>query len=103
MAIAVAMGGNTVRRAISNRLGPRKLTPLSFADSHHHLRHQRRQSVLVRVRSWPVPAWSSCKFSLRTRAQELTSRLQWDIYDYVIYAAGQYGLRVILPLTDNYD
>jgi hypothetical protein len=28
---------------------------------------------------------------------------QWDIYDYVIYAAGQYGLRVILPLTDDYD
>jgi hypothetical protein len=28
---------------------------------------------------------------------------QWEIHDYVIYAAGQYGLRVILPLTDNYD
>lgn len=28
---------------------------------------------------------------------------QWDVYDYVIYAAGQYGLRVILPLTDDYD
>lgn len=27
----------------------------------------------------------------------------WDIHDYVIYAAGQYGLRVILPLTDDYD
>ncbi|GAA5975665.1 hypothetical protein JCM10908_005235 [Rhodotorula pacifica] len=26
----------------------------------------------------------------------------WDIRDYVIYAAGQYGLRVVLPLTDNY-
>ncbi|KAM0751781.1 glycoside hydrolase [Meredithblackwellia eburnea MCA 4105] len=25
----------------------------------------------------------------------------WDIHDYTIYAAGQYGLRVILPLTDN--
>ncbi|BGP03687.1 hypothetical protein NBRC10513v2_007421 [Rhodotorula toruloides] len=27
----------------------------------------------------------------------------WDIRDYVIYAAGQYGLRVVLPLTDNYN
>ncbi|GAA6005823.1 uncharacterized protein JCM10292_004650 [Rhodotorula paludigena] len=27
----------------------------------------------------------------------------WDIHDYVIYAAGQYGLRVIMPLSDNYD
>jgi len=27
----------------------------------------------------------------------------WDIHDYVIYAAGQYGLRVILPLTDDYN
>lgn len=26
----------------------------------------------------------------------------WDIRDYVIYAAGQYGLRIVLPLTDNY-
>ncbi|SCV72577.1 BQ2448_4114 [Microbotryum intermedium] len=28
---------------------------------------------------------------------------QLDIHDYVIYAAGEYGLKVILPLTDNYD
>ncbi|BGP43675.1 hypothetical protein JCM10449v2_007720 [Rhodotorula kratochvilovae] len=27
----------------------------------------------------------------------------WDIHDYVIYAAREYGLRVILPLSDNYD
>lgn len=27
----------------------------------------------------------------------------WDIHDYVIYAAGQYGLRVIMTLVDNYD
>ncbi|GAA6021591.1 hypothetical protein JCM10207_005077 [Rhodosporidiobolus poonsookiae] len=27
----------------------------------------------------------------------------WDIRDYVLYAAREYGLRVILPLTDNYD
>ncbi|BGP11592.1 hypothetical protein JCM10049v2_007502 [Rhodotorula toruloides] len=27
----------------------------------------------------------------------------WDIRDYVIYAAGQYGLRIVLPLTDNYN
>lgn len=27
----------------------------------------------------------------------------WDTRDYVIYAAGQYGLRVILPLTDDYN
>jgi len=27
----------------------------------------------------------------------------WDTHDYVIWAAGQYGLRVILPLTDNYS
>ncbi|GEM11162.1 (1-4)-beta-mannan endohydrolase [Rhodotorula toruloides] len=27
----------------------------------------------------------------------------WDIRDCVIYAAGQYGLRVVLPLTDNYN
>ncbi|GAA5932528.1 hypothetical protein JCM10213_005341 [Rhodosporidiobolus nylandii] len=26
-----------------------------------------------------------------------------DIRDYVLYAAREYGLRVILPLTDNYD
>lgn len=26
---------------------------------------------------------------------------QWDIRDYVLYAAKQYGLRVILTLTDN--
>ncbi|GAA5982721.1 hypothetical protein JCM11641_007767 [Rhodosporidiobolus odoratus] len=27
----------------------------------------------------------------------------WDIRDYVLYAAREYGLRVILPLTDNWD
>ncbi|GAA5915844.1 hypothetical protein JCM6882_006818 [Rhodosporidiobolus microsporus] len=27
----------------------------------------------------------------------------WDIRDYVLYAAREYGLRVILPLTDNYN
>ncbi|GAA5919240.1 hypothetical protein JCM6882_001106 [Rhodosporidiobolus microsporus] len=27
----------------------------------------------------------------------------WDIRDYVLFAAREYGLRVILPLTDNYD
>nr|AIC85594.1 psychrophilic beta-mannanase [Glaciozyma antarctica] len=32
-----------------------------------------------------------------------TFAAQWDTMDYVIYAAGQYGLRLILPLTDNYD
>ncbi|GAA5820735.1 hypothetical protein JCM10212_006727 [Sporobolomyces blumeae] len=26
----------------------------------------------------------------------------WDARDYAIYAAGRYGLRMILPLTDNY-
>lgn len=29
--------------------------------------------------------------------------LQWDIHDYVIHAAGEYGLRVVMPLTDNYQ
>ncbi|SCV71400.1 BQ2448_2988 [Microbotryum intermedium] len=28
---------------------------------------------------------------------------QLDIHDYVVYAAGQYGLRIVMPLTDNYD
>lgn len=28
---------------------------------------------------------------------------QWDVYDYALFAAREYGLRVILPLTDNYD
>jgi len=27
----------------------------------------------------------------------------WDIHDFVIHAAGEYGLRVILPLTDDYS
>jgi mannan endo-1,4-beta-mannosidase len=27
----------------------------------------------------------------------------WDSSDYVIFAAREYGLRVVLPLTDNYD
>ncbi|GJN87931.1 hypothetical protein Rhopal_000886-T1 [Rhodotorula paludigena] len=27
----------------------------------------------------------------------------WDIRDYVIYAAREYGLRLIFPLTDNWD
>ncbi|KAI5480773.1 glycoside hydrolase family 5 protein [Pseudohyphozyma bogoriensis] len=28
---------------------------------------------------------------------------QWDIHDYVVYAAGQYGLRILMTLTDNYQ
>jgi mannan endo-1,4-beta-mannosidase len=27
---------------------------------------------------------------------------QWDVRDYAIYAAGKYGLRIILPLVDNF-
>ena len=27
----------------------------------------------------------------------------WDIHSYVIFAAGEYGLRVILPLVDDYE
>lgn len=28
-------------------------------------------------------------------------RSQWDVRDYVLYAAREYGLRVIMTLTDN--
>lgn len=34
------------------------------------------------------------RFAIQQRA--------WDIRDYVLFAAREYGLRVVLPLTDNY-
>lgn len=68
MAIAVAMGGNTVRAttcgvSVGNSwsIMPR---PYVFIDDDSPL---------------------------------------WDVYDYAIYAAKQYGLRLLIPLTDNYD
>ncbi|GAA5820856.1 hypothetical protein JCM3770_007270 [Rhodotorula araucariae] len=67
LAIAVAMGANTVR-LISCGVSVGSNNPYSLEPS---------SGV------WPDVAW--------------------DIHDYVIYAAREYGLRVILPLSDNYD
>ncbi|ORY88384.1 glycoside hydrolase superfamily [Leucosporidium creatinivorum] len=66
LAIAVAMGGNTVR-----------------------------------LTSCGTSVGST--YSSETALGVFATGAHWDIYDYVIYAAGQYGLRVILPLTDDYD
>jgi mannan endo-1,4-beta-mannosidase len=63
LAIAVAMGGNTVR-----------------------------------LTSCGTSVGSS--YSVEPSLGQFTN---WDIRDYVIYAAGKYGLRVILPMTDDYD
>ncbi|KAM0754027.1 glycoside hydrolase [Meredithblackwellia eburnea MCA 4105] len=68
LAIAVAMGANTVR-----------LTSCGTSTGSQYSIEPTRAS-----------------FAAATAAQ-------WDIHDYVIYAAGQYGLRVIMPLTDDYD
>lgn len=68
LAIAVAMGANTIR-AISCATSVGSKYSIMPSQNHYYA----------------------------------TNATQWDIHDYVIYAAGQYGLRVIMPLTDNYD
>lgn len=46
--------------------------------------------------------YERCRYLLSSRNALIHSpSSQWDIRDYVIYAAGQYGLRIVLPLTDN--
>lgn len=42
-------------------------------------------------------------YSIEPRLGDFSNQQNWDIHDYVIYAAGQYGLRIILPLVENYD
>lgn len=41
--------------------------------------------------------------SVNSLSPTLGTYSNWDTHDYAIWAAGQYGLRVILPLTDQYD
>lgn len=71
------------------------------------MRCQPRIRLLDRDELGRVPVGIACTFTgVAHPTSALTARLsptQWDVYDYVIYAAGQYGLRVILPLTDDYD
>lgn len=55
-------------------------------------------------RSWDNLQIGTFLFFRRSSQLSLTWSIAGrDIHDYVIYAAGQYGLRVILPLTDDYD
>ncbi|KAK4046663.1 hypothetical protein OIO90_006475 [Microbotryomycetes sp. JL221] len=65
LAIAVAMGSNTVR-----------LTSCGVSVGH----------------PWAVEP-----------ALGVFNETSFDIVDYVIYAAREYGLRVVLPMTDNFD
>jgi mannan endo-1,4-beta-mannosidase len=65
LAIAVAMGGNTIR---STTLG------VSFGNA----------------------------LSLEPSLNKLNPKA-WDAIDYALYAAREYGLRVIIPLMDNYE
>ncbi|GAA5834477.1 hypothetical protein JCM11251_007018 [Rhodosporidiobolus azoricus] len=67
MAIAVAMGANTIR-----------------------------------VHTCGVSVGPNNPYNLNPSLGNYNNAL-WDIRDYVIYAAREYGLRVIFPLTDNYD
>ncbi|GAA5834464.1 hypothetical protein JCM11251_007015 [Rhodosporidiobolus azoricus] len=67
MAIAVAMGANTIR-----------------------------------VHTCGISVGLNSPYSLMPSRNTFQESL-WDIRDYVLYAAREYGLRVILPLTDNYD
>ncbi|SCZ94055.1 BZ3500_MvSof-1268-A1-R1_Chr6-1g08391 [Microbotryum saponariae] len=38
---------------------------------------------------------------LQPIATNFADEIYWDIHDYVLFAAREYGLRVVLPLTDN--
>ncbi|SGY28630.1 BQ5605_C050g12466 [Microbotryum silenes-dioicae] len=38
---------------------------------------------------------------LQPNATNFADEIYWDIHDYVLFAAREYGLRVVLPLTDN--
>ncbi|GAA5830082.1 hypothetical protein JCM11251_006867 [Rhodosporidiobolus azoricus] len=67
MAIAVAMGANTIR-----------------------------------VHTCGISVGTNSPFNLMPSRNTFQDSL-WDIRDYVLYAAREYGLRVILPLTDNYN
>ncbi|GAA5919876.1 hypothetical protein JCM1841_002086 [Sporobolomyces salmonicolor] len=67
LAIAVAMGANTIR-ALSCGISVGPNNPYNLE-----------------------PSWNVFNSSA------------WDIRDYVIYAAREYGLRIILTLTDNYN
>ncbi|GAA5915850.1 hypothetical protein JCM6882_006821 [Rhodosporidiobolus microsporus] len=67
MAIAVAMGANTIR-----------------------------------IHTCGVSVGPNNAYNLEPSLGNFNNAL-WDIRDYVLYAAREYGLRVILPLTDNYD
>ncbi|KDE02945.1 hypothetical protein MVLG_06542 [Microbotryum lychnidis-dioicae p1A1 Lamole] len=40
---------------------------------------------------------------LQPNATNFADEIYWDIHDYVLFAAREYGLRVVLPLTDNYE
>ncbi|GAA5908351.1 hypothetical protein JCM5296_001289 [Sporobolomyces johnsonii] len=67
LAIAVAMGANTIR-ALSCGISVGPNNPYNLE-----------------------PSWNVFNSSA------------WDIRDYVIYAAREYGLRIIMTLTDNYN
>ncbi|SCV67891.1 BQ2448_5502 [Microbotryum intermedium] len=40
---------------------------------------------------------------LQPNATSFADEIYWDIHDYVLFAAREYGRRVVLPLTNNYD
>ncbi|CEQ42519.1 SPOSA6832_04338 [Sporobolomyces salmonicolor] len=88
LAIAVAMGANTIR-ALSCGISVGPNNPYNLEPSWNVF-----NSSAVSCPSPSLLHHSRLTYSIHQ---------QWDIRDYVIYAAREYGLRIILTLTDNYN
>lgn len=104
--IAVAMGANTVSSAVfqdhfffANKW--RQIRAISCATSVGS-----KYSIMPSQNHYyatNATQWDMCVAPARVNSSFADPTLGENSHDYVIYAAGQYGLRVIMPLTDNYD
>lgn len=65
-----------------------------------HMRHKRWYRLFNRAFAWTVR--KRLRLPLRFLLSHALTIEQWEPHDYAIYAAKQYGLRVVLPLTDNH-
>ncbi|BGP37278.1 hypothetical protein JCM10449v2_001183 [Rhodotorula kratochvilovae] len=59
-------------------------------------------ATTIRVHSCSISVGPNNPYNLEPRAGYFNDSA-WDARDYALFAAREYGLRVILPLTDNWD